>query len=113
MTHFISGNQIKLLRNGAEYFPALEAAIENAVNEVYLQTYIYEADATGQRIGHALKQAAQRGVSVNVLLDGFGCKELSKDYVQELETAGVQSDVLSTQNFTMDTQKITFTSPTP
>ncbi|OIR17617.1 putative cardiolipin synthase YbhO [mine drainage metagenome] len=89
MTHFISGNQIKLLRNGAEYFPALEAAIENAEHEVYLQTYIYEADETGQRIGHALKLAAQRGVNVNVLLDGFGCKDLSKDYVHELETAGV------------------------
>jgi len=90
MTHFISGNQIKLLRNGAEYFPALEAAIENATTEIYLQTYIYEADATGRRIGQALKQAAQRGVNVNLLLDGFGCKELSKDYVQELETASVQ-----------------------
>ena len=31
MTHFIEGNQIKLLRNGAEYFPALEAAIDGAV----------------------------------------------------------------------------------
>jgi cardiolipin synthase len=90
MTHFIGGNQIKLLRNGAEYFPALEAAIESAVHEVYLQTYIYEADTTGIRIGNALKQAAQRGVTVNVLLDGFGCKDLPKTYVQELELAGVQ-----------------------
>ncbi len=90
MTHFIDGNQIKLLRSGAEYFPALEAAINAAVHEVYLQTYIYAADATGVRIGNALKQAAQRGVKVNVLLDGFGSKELPKAYVQELEQAGVQ-----------------------
>ncbi len=90
MMHFIGGNQIKLLRNGTEYFPALEAAIESAVHEIYLQTYIYEADAAGIRIGNALKQAAQRGVTVNVLLDGFGCKDLSKAYIQELELAGVQ-----------------------
>lgn len=88
--HFIGGNQIKLLRNGTEYFPALEAAIESAVHEVYLQTYIYEADTAGIRIGNALKQAAQRGVTVNVLLDGFGCKDLSKAYIQVLELAGVQ-----------------------
>ena len=62
MTHFIEGNQIKLLRNGAEYFPALEAAIDGAEYEVYLQTYIYAADATGIRIGNALMRAAQRGV---------------------------------------------------
>lgn len=90
MTHFIDGNQIKLLRSGAEYFPALETAIAAAVHEIYLQTYIYAADATGVRIGNALKQAAQRGVEVNVLLDGFGSKELSKAYIQELEQAGVQ-----------------------
>ncbi len=90
MTHFIEGNQIKLLRNGAEYFPALEAAIDGAVNEIYLQTYIYAADATGVRIGNALMRAAQRGVIVNVLLDGFGCKDLSKEYIQKLEKAGVQ-----------------------
>ncbi len=90
MTHFVSGNRIKLLRNGAEYFPALEVAITNAAKEVYLQTYIYQADATGMLIGNALKQAARRGVQVHVLLDGFGCKDLPKTYVRELERAGVQ-----------------------
>jgi cardiolipin synthase len=90
MTHFVDGNQIKLLRNGAEYFPALEAAIASAQREIYLQTYIYAADATGSRIGDALKQAAQRGVTVNVLLDGFGCKDLPKAFVEALQQAGVQ-----------------------
>jgi cardiolipin synthase len=87
--HFVGGNDIKLLRNGTEYFPALEFAIENAKHEIYLQTYIYEADNTGKRIGNALKNAANRGVAVNLLLDGFGCKDLPETYTQELEQAGV------------------------
>jgi cardiolipin synthase len=90
MVQFIGGNQIQLLKNGAEYFPALEAAIAHAQHEIYLQTYIYVADAAGTSIGNALKVAAQRGVSVNLLLDGFGSKELSPAYVQELERAGVK-----------------------
>lgn len=90
MMHFIDGNQIKLLHSGAEYFPALEQAIQNAVSEVYLQTYIYEHDAAGIRIGNALMQAARRGVSVNVLLDGFGSQRLSKTYIQTLTLAGVE-----------------------
>lgn len=88
--HFTSGNHIKLLRNGAEYFPALVKAIQNAQLEVYLQTYIYELDSTGIRIGKALKQAALRGVTVNVLLDGFGSKDLPKAYISELKKCGVQ-----------------------
>ncbi len=88
--HFIGGNQIKLLRSGAEYFPALEQAIQNATQEIYLQTYIYEIDEIGVRIGSALKQAAQRKVAVNLLLDGFGCKDFPKTYIHELESAGVR-----------------------
>ncbi len=87
---FFSGNDIKLLRNGFEYFPALEQAIQNAKTEIYLQAYIYEHDITGIRIGNALMQAVQRGVSVNILLDGFGSQYLPKRYVQTLRDAGVK-----------------------
>jgi len=87
---FISGNDIKLLRSGIEYFPALELAIQNATKEIYLQAYIYEEDVSGIRIGNALMQAVQRGVSVNVLLDGFGSQHLSRQYVQTLRDAGVK-----------------------
>jgi cardiolipin synthase len=90
MTQFIAGNHLQLLRNGAEFFPALETAIHNATHEIYLQTYIFEADATGVRIGNALKKAAQRGVVVHVLLDGFGSKDLAKSFIKSLEDAGVQ-----------------------
>lgn len=90
MMHFTYGNQIKLLRNGAEFFPALETAIQHAQYEIYLQTYIYELDATGIKIGNALKESALRGVTVNLLLDGFGSKDLPKTFINELETCGVQ-----------------------
>ncbi len=90
MTPFIGGNQIQLLRNGNEYFPALEAAIESAKHEIYLQTYIYEADKIGIRLGNALKNAAQRGVKVSLLLDGFGSKDLPAAFVTELESAGAK-----------------------
>lgn len=90
MPNFLSDNHIELLRGGEEYFPALIIAIKNAVSSIYLQTYIYEVDKAGISVGDALKQAAQRGLAVNVLLDGFGCKDLPKAYLKELENAGVQ-----------------------
>lgn len=87
--HFISGNHIQLLRNGVEYFPALEQAIDHARHEIYLQTYIYEADAIGIKIGNAMIRAVSRGVSVYVLIDGFGSKTLSPAYIDSLRNAGV------------------------
>lgn len=86
---FIAGNQIKLLRSGGEYFPALLNAIRLAKTEIHLQSYIYQADQTGLAIGQALMDAAQRGVHVNVLLDGFGSQKLSSAFVASLRAAGV------------------------
>lgn len=89
MTNFIGGNHLKLLRNGAEYFPALEVAIQNAQHEIYLETYIYQEDLIGRRIGNALKKAAHRGVKVYLLLDGFGSQNFSATFLQGFQLAGV------------------------
>ena len=90
MTQFIGGNHIQLLRNGAQYFPALEAAIAQAQTFIYIQTYIYAQDAVGNSIGNALITAARRGVATHLLLDGFGSKDIAPSFVEMLEEAGVQ-----------------------
>lgn len=90
MPDFVEGNRITLLRNGSEYFPALESAIDRAQHEVHLETYIFEYDATGIRISEALKRAARRGVTVRLLLDGFGSQHLPQEAIQNLLNTGVQ-----------------------
>jgi len=90
MTDFLPGNRITLLRNGTEFFPALERAIDDAVSEIHLQTYIFEDDAIGRSIASALKRASMRGVNVCVLLDGFGCNHLPKSLVAEMQHTGVE-----------------------
>lgn len=84
------GNHITLLQSGAEYFPALEAAFERACHEIYLETYLYQNDATGRRIAEALQRAAQRGVRVYVLIDGFGSKDLPQTMLDWLRAGGVK-----------------------
>lgn len=90
MMELSPGNCLTLLKNGAEYFPALEAAIDSAHREIFLESYIYEDDETGRQIGEALKRAAKRGVTVHMLLDGFGSRALPAYFVEGLCAAGVQ-----------------------
>jgi cardiolipin synthase A/B len=89
MTNFLNGNYLKLLRNGSEYFPALEAAIDQAQQEIFLESYIYQNDAIGKRIANALKKAAKRGVNVYVLLDAFGSQAMPTDFRLSLQSAGI------------------------
>ncbi|CAN5284766.1 cardiolipin synthase ClsB [soil metagenome] len=69
---FSGGNEVRLLRGGDELFPALEQAFEAAVDSIFFETYIFWNDAAGERIADGLAAAARRGVSVTVLVDGFG-----------------------------------------
>ena len=86
----VGGNCITLLRSGAEYFPALEDAINRAQKEVHLETYKFEHDFTGIRIARALQNAAKRGVATHLLLDGFGSQDLPRSVIQEMLNDGVQ-----------------------
>ncbi len=87
---YLPGNRITLLRSGAEYFPAVEKAIGSARQEIYLEAYIFQGDVTGRRIADALCRAAARGVSVRVLVDGFGSKDMPAELVQRFIDAGVE-----------------------
>ena len=70
----VDGNRLQLLRAGAEFFPALEAAIAAARHEIYLETYILADDVAGRRIARALAEAAAQGVRTHVIVDGITVK---------------------------------------
>jgi cardiolipin synthase A/B len=69
---FSAHNNVTLLHCGAEYFPALIAALDAARFEIYLETYIFALDVTGEEVKDALIRAAGRGVMVNVVTDWLG-----------------------------------------
>ena len=84
------GNRIRLLRNVEEYFPALVREIDAAATEIFLETYIFEADDTGERVAASLMRAARRGVLVHLMIDGFGSRLFPEDQRRQLLDAGVQ-----------------------
>jgi cardiolipin synthase len=85
----VSGNQVRLLQNGAEFFPALIAAIDAAHAEVHLETYIFNVDPSAEAVRDALTRAARRGVRVRLLIDAVGSRELPAVWLDALKTAGV------------------------
>ncbi len=80
MTELVDRNRFTLLDSGTEYFPSLEAEIDGASKQIFLQSYIFADDPTGRRIADALARAVKRGVWVHVLVDGNG----SRPYLMRL-----------------------------
>ncbi|MFC4159101.1 cardiolipin synthase ClsB [Chitinimonas lacunae] len=83
-------NQITLLINGTDYFPALLRAIDAAREEIFLESYLFEADVTGRQVSARLMRAARRGVRVQLLIDGFGAGDLPWSLRRSFARAGVR-----------------------
>lgn len=82
MTH---GNQVAVLVDGDQAYPAMLEAIEQAEHSVALSTYIFDNDSAGLRFADALERAVKRGVHVRVLIDGVGALYSWPSIVRELD----------------------------
>jgi cardiolipin synthase len=87
----IEGNQVKLLRNAAENYPAWLAAIAAANRYIHFESYIIHQDEQGWKFADALLAKARDGVRVRLLYDwmgGFG--KTSRSFWNHLREGGVE-----------------------
>lgn len=83
-------NEVKLLVNGEEKFPAVMAALKAARHHIHLEYYIFEESAVAEEICAILKQKAREGVKVRLIYDDFG-SSLSGKFLRSLHEAGVEA----------------------
>ena len=84
------GNQIDVLRNGVEVFPAMLEAIDGAQRTIDFLTFVYWKGRIGTEFAEHLSARARAGVRVRVLLDAFGCKPFDRALVTMMDEAGVR-----------------------
>jgi len=84
------GNRIQLLENGEQFFPRVFGAIRRAQHSVLLETFILFEDDVGNALHRELLAAAQRGVKIEMMVDGYGSPDLSDEFVSSLTSAGVR-----------------------
>lgn len=83
-------NRVQVLQNGAETFPALLAALREAKKFIHLEYYIMAEGRLLSEIKEILLAKAAEGVEVRIIYDDVGCWSLSKGFLRELRTAGIQ-----------------------
>lgn len=83
-----TGNEVQVLRNGREIFPAMLDAISAAERTVDIVTFVYWSGHIADRFARCLGAAARRGCRVRVLLDAVGARKLDPGIVSAMESAG-------------------------
>jgi cardiolipin synthase A/B len=87
----IPGNQVRLLCDAAENYPAWLAAIDGAERYVYFESYIIRDDVSGREFAEALAAKARAGVVVRVIYDWLGAVgKTSGRFWASLRAAGVE-----------------------
>ena len=84
------GNSFRLLKNGDLFLPPMFEAIDSSSDFVLLEMYLVEAGELIKDFVAALCRAAERGVSVYILLDGYGGAGLAMDERERLGNSGVK-----------------------
>lgn len=101
-------NEVTVLKNGEQTFPALFQAIEEAHHHIHIEFYIVEDDMIGNQFRELLIRKAREGVEVRFIFDDVGSWELPKKYIRSLEEAGVKIDCFMKVRFPMLTSRANY-----
>ena len=80
----VDGNRLTLLPDGPARLEALLSLIAEARESLRILYYIWENDEVGRRVRDALVEAAERGVAVSLLVDGFGAANADEAFFRAL-----------------------------
>jgi cardiolipin synthase A/B len=87
----VHGNTIRLLKDGAENYPAWLARIAEARESIHFECYIVHDDDVGLRFADALIARARDGVRVRVIYDWLGGFATTRGrYWRRLREGGVE-----------------------
>ncbi|WRH26369.1 phosphatidylserine/phosphatidylglycerophosphate/cardiolipin synthase family protein [Arthrobacter sp. JZ12] len=67
----VAGSSTTVFTYGHDLYEDMLDAIQGAKHTIMLETYIWKGDAIGRQFKDALNEAAERGVKVYVIYDGF------------------------------------------
>jgi cardiolipin synthase len=84
----VGHDAVRLLRDGADAFPAMLDSIAKARHEILLEMYWIGADLAGERFRDALVERARAGVRVCVVYDAIGSMSVTPAWWRPLFAAG-------------------------
>jgi cardiolipin synthase len=86
----IDGNQVRILKDAGENYPAWLEAIRSAKRHIHFETYFISDDESGYSFAEALAAKAGDGVAVRLTYDWFGnLGKASRRFWERLRRTGI------------------------
>jgi cardiolipin synthase len=84
----LPGNEVELLVNGDEVFPAMLETISSARRTLNVLTYIYWQGDIAEHVADAIAERAAAGVECRILLDAVGARRMPSRLRRRMADAG-------------------------
>jgi cardiolipin synthase A/B len=101
-------NQIEVLIDGDQTFPAMMNSIRKAKKFIHMQFYRLDFDDLGREFISVLMEKAESGVEVRIIFDDVGSWSFPKSTVKKMKSAGVEIFPFMPVRFPLFTNKINF-----
>ncbi|MEK3719917.1 cardiolipin synthase [Paenibacillus sp. FSL H8-0034] len=85
-----SNNEIRVLTDADEAYPAMLEAMEAAKHHIHFEIYTFRGDAIGLTFLEMLIRKAKQGVQVRCIFDGVGSYQLEQRFLDQLRQSGVE-----------------------
>ena len=76
----VGKNTLQIYDFGSDLYDAMLAAIDNAQESIYLESFIWKGDETGQAFKDHLQRKADEGVEVYAIYDHFGNMVVPREF---------------------------------
>lgn len=87
----LHNNEVKLLIDAAENYPAWYEAIESATERIFFESYIIHEDAEGNKFADLLIKKANEGIEIKLIYDWMGgWGRTSRKFWKRLRAAGIE-----------------------
>jgi cardiolipin synthase len=101
-------NQIDLLIDGTDTFPAMLDAISEAKRYINMEFYRFESDDLGTMFCEALMKQAEKGIKVRIIYDDVGSWSLNNKIIDKMRANGIEIFPFMPVRFPWLTNKINF-----
>jgi len=84
------GNDVELLINGDQIFPAFLKTIRGTKRTLCVQTYVYWRGDVAEKVAAAICERAKAGVECRVILDALGAAKMDRSLIDSMKDSGVR-----------------------
>jgi len=86
-------NNVDILQNGDEFFPALLESIRTARETIHFETYVWWDGDICDEVAEAFAARAREGVEVRMMIDAIGSQKMGKDLRKLMKDAGCKVEL--------------------